>query len=48
MDYEEIILNLRDLEDNIDGFKVEYEWNARFSRDCFRFYGLRIEYRWNK
>jgi len=40
MNYEETILDLRDLEENIDGFRVEYEWNARFWKVYFRFYGL--------
>ncbi len=44
MDCEQAILDLRDLEDNIDGFRVEYEWNVRFLRDYFRFYGLKIEH----
>jgi hypothetical protein len=30
MDCEETILDLRDLKDNIDGFRVEYEWNVGF------------------
>lgn len=40
MNCEETILDLRDLEENIDGFRVEYEWNARFWKVYFRFYGL--------
>jgi hypothetical protein len=48
MDCEETILDLKDLEDNIDGFRVEYEWNVRFWRDNFRFYGLKIEHQWTK
>lgn len=48
MDCEETTLDLKDLEDNIDGFRVEYEWNVRFWRDYFRFYGLRIEHRWTE
>jgi len=41
-------LDLRDLKDNIDGFKAEYESNAKFWRNYFRFYGLRINHRWIK
>jgi hypothetical protein len=46
MDCEETILDFRDLEDNIDGFRVEYEWNVRFWRYYFRFYGLKIKHQW--
>ncbi len=45
MNYEETILDLRDLEENIDGFRVEYEWNARIWRNNSGFYGLKIERR---
>jgi len=46
MNCEETILDLRDLEENVDGFRVEYEWNVGFCKDYLRFYGLRIEHRW--
>jgi hypothetical protein len=48
MNCEETILDLRDLEENIDGFRVEYEWNVGFCGDYLRFYGLRIEHRWTE
>ncbi len=44
-DFEGIILDSMDLRQNIDGFKMEYEWNVGFWRDNSGFYGLRIEHR---
>jgi hypothetical protein len=38
-----------DLKDDIDGLRIEYEWNGRIWREDFRFYiGLRIEHKWTQ
>jgi hypothetical protein len=42
----QIILDLMDLEDNIDGLIIKYERSVGFWRENSGFYGLRIEHRW--